>query len=178
MDKSAIRSTLPYLVGLAVAAVLFHFAQTIEYTPRPGMLGPDFWPKTAIGLMAFVCLFEIGRIVLGMRNETHGVADALEKDDNDDPPATYPWLLAGGVVLVSVYAVVVDILGFLLSTFLFLSAFMYLGRYRRHVAVWTTSAVVTLMAALIFTRFAYVSLPRGEPPFDAVTDFVRVMLGG
>ncbi|HVZ54567.1 MAG TPA: tripartite tricarboxylate transporter TctB family protein [Pseudolabrys sp.] len=178
MGKSAIRSTFPYLVGLAVAAVLFHYAQTIEYTPRPGMLGPDFWPKMAIGLMAIVCLFEIGRIVLGLRGETHGVADALEKEDQEEAPATYPWLLAGGIVLVSVYAVVVDILGFLLSTFLFLSAFMYLGRYRRHGAIWATSAVVTLLAALIFMRIAYVSLPRGEPPFDAVTDFVRVMMGG
>jgi hypothetical protein len=87
-------------------------------------------------------------------------------------------MLAGGIVLVIVYAVVVDTLGFLLTTFLFVAAFMYLGRYRKHVAVWTTSAVVTLMAALIFMRFAYVSLPRGEPPFDAATDFIRVMLGG
>jgi len=178
MDKSAIRSTLPYLVGLAVAAVLYHFAQTIDYTPRPGALGPDFWPKMAIALMAIVCLFEIGRIVLGLRAETHGVADALEKDDEEEAPQTYPWLLAGGIVLVSVYAVVVDYLGFLLSTFFFLAAFMYLGRYRKHAAVWATSAIVTLAAALIFMRFAYVSLPRGTPPFDAVTDFIRVMLGG
>ncbi len=179
MDKSAIRSTFPYVVGLAVAAVLFHFAQTIDYTPRPGMLGPDFWPKIAIGLMAVVCLFEIARILLGLRGETHGVGDVLEKAEDDEaPPTTYPWLLAGGIVLVSVYAVAVNILGFLLSTFLFLAAFMYLGRYRRHGAVWATSAVVTLMAALIFMRIAYVSLPRGVPPFDAVTDFIRVMLGG
>jgi hypothetical protein len=55
---------------------------------------------------------------------------------------------------------------------------MYLGRYRRHAMVWGISLLVTLAAALIFMRFAYVSLPRGEPPFDAITDFVRVMLGG
>ena len=50
MDKSVIRSTFPYFVGLAVAAVLFFFAQQIEYAPRPGLIGPDFWPKAAIGL--------------------------------------------------------------------------------------------------------------------------------
>jgi putative tricarboxylic transport membrane protein len=73
---------------------------------------------------------------------------------------------------------VVDTLGFLLSTFLFLAAFMYVGRYRRHAMVWGASAIITLMAALIFMRLAYVSLPRGVPPFDAVTDFIRVMMGG
>jgi hypothetical protein len=37
---------------------------------------------------------------------------------------------------------------------------------------------VTVLAALIFIRFAYVSLPRGVPPFDVVTDFIRIILGG
>lgn len=178
MDKAAIRSTLPYVVGLAVAAVLFYFARQIDYTPRPGSLGPDFWPKVAIGLMAVVCVFEIARGLLGFKGEAHGVADALETDADGEQPQTYPRLLAGGVVLVIIYALVVDTLGFLLATFLFLAAFMYLGRYRNHLAIWLTSAGITLAAALIFTRFAYVSLPRGTPPFDAVTDFIRIVLGG
>ena len=131
MDKSAIRSTFPYVVGLAVAAVLFYFARDIQYTARPGMLGPDFWPKAAIGLMAIVCLFEIVRTFAGLKSETHGVAEILEKDADEEPAKTYPRLLIGGIVLVTVYAIVVDRLGFLLSTFLFLAAFMYLGRYRR-----------------------------------------------
>jgi putative tricarboxylic transport membrane protein len=182
MDKGAIRSALPYIVGLAVAAALFFYAGQIQYTPRPGLLGPDFWPKVAIGLMAAACLFEIARIFAGLKTEMHGVAESIEEEDAVDGAeqltTTYPWLLIGGVVLVTVYALVVDTLGFLLSTFLFLAAFMYLGRYRRHVMVWSISAFITVLAALIFMRFAYVSLPRGEPPFDAFTDFIRIMLGG
>ncbi len=52
MQRNLIRSTLPYAVGLAVAALLFYFARHIEYSPRGGALGPDFWPRTVIGLMA------------------------------------------------------------------------------------------------------------------------------
>ena len=128
MGNSAIRSTLPYVVGLAVAAVLFYFTRQIEYSPRPNLLGPDFWPTTAISLMALVCLFEIVRGVAGWKSETRGVAEVLEKTAEEEPAKTYPRLLFGGIVLVAVYAVVVDFLGFLLSTFLFLSAFMYLDR--------------------------------------------------
>lgn len=181
MDRSAIRSALPYFIGLAVAAALYVYAGRIEYTPRLGLLGPDFWPKLAIGLMTAACLFEIACIFLGFKSETQGVAEAIEEEDSIDievSPKTYPWLLIGGVALVTVYALVVDTLGFLLSSFLFLAAFMYLGRYRRHVMVWSVSAIITLLAALIFMRFAYVSLPRGAPPFDAFTDFIRIMLGG
>jgi putative tricarboxylic transport membrane protein len=179
MAKGKFRAALPYVVGLAVAALLFHYAQEIEYTHRPGALGPDFWPKAAIALMAIVCLIEIARALLGFRAEAHGVAEALEAgaDGEEDAPK-YPWLLAGGIVLVIVYAVVVDTLGFLLATFLFLGCFMYLGRYRKHLVVWATSGVITLLAALLFMRIAYVSLPRGEPPFDMVTDFIRIMMGG
>jgi len=181
MDRSAIRSALPYFVGLAVAAALFFYAGQIQYTPRPGLLGPDFWPKMAIALMAAACLFEIARIFAGLKSEAHGVAESIEEEDAVDgteQPKTYPWLLIGGIVLVTVYALVVDTLGFLLSTFLFLAAFMYLGRYRRHMMVWSISALITVLAALIFMRIAYVSLPRGTPPFDAFTDFIRIMLGG
>jgi hypothetical protein len=178
MDRSAIRSALPYFVGLAVAAALYVYAGHIEYSPRPGLLGPAFWPKAAIALMSAACLFEIARIFAGLKGDPHGVADAIETDADEAPAKTYPKLLLGGIVLVTVYAVLVDVLGFLLSTFLFLPAFMYLGRYRKHAMVWGVSAIVTVLSALIFMRFAYVSLPRGIPPFDAFTDFIRIMLGG
>src|SRR5919202_906481 len=122
--SSRIRSALPYAIGLGVAVLLFVSASQIHYTPRPGQIGPDFWPKIAVALML-------------------------------------------------VYAVLVSYLGFLLASFLFLAAFMYLGRYRNHLAVWTVSAGLTVVIAFLFIRFAYVSLPRGEPPFDRFTDLVR-----
>jgi hypothetical protein len=181
MGKSRLRSAAPYVVGLVVAALLYHYANNIEYTPRPGMLGPDFWPKAVIALMAAVCLFEIVRSFAGFKSTGGGIGDVLEGEQDgpgETAPRTYPWLLGGGIALVIVYAVLVDILGFFLSTFLFLAIFMYLGRYRNHIAIWTTSIVITLAAALIFTRFAYVSLPRGAPPFDAFTNFVHVIVGG
>jgi hypothetical protein len=178
MTKSALRSALPYVVGLATAAVLYVLAGQIEYTPRPGALGPDFWPKAAIGLMATVCVLEILRSVVGVRSDAFGVSETLEADDGAQPARTYSGLLIGGIALVAIYALVVEIFGFLLTTFFFLAAFMYLGRYRNHVAVWSFSAIVTLLSAVIFIRLAYVSLPRGWPPFDAITDGVRIMLGG
>lgn len=178
MEKSALRSAAPYFVGLALAALLYYFARQIEYTERPGMLGPDFWPKMAIGLMAIVCAFEIVRAFAGMRPRAHGISDALDDESDPQPVQTYPRLLIGGILLVAIYAIVVEIFGFLLTTFVFLVAFMYLGRYRNHVAVWSFSAIATLLSAVIFIRLAYVSLPRGWPPFDGFTDFVRIMLGG
>lgn len=178
MDPGLIRSTAPYVAGLVVAAVLYHFAGRIDYTPRPGLLGPDFWPKAAIGLMAALCLLETVKRVAGSRAEARGVEEVLEEGAGEEAQQTYPLLLLGGVALVVSFAFLVPILGFLLATFLFLPAFIYLGGYRNHLVVWGFSAIITATAAFVFLRVAYVSLPRGEPPFDRFTDFVRVLLGG
>src|SRR5690606_22540924 len=167
------------VAGLVVAAVLFALAGQIQYAARPGQLGPDFWPKLAIGLMAIVCVIEIARVLLGARGSAQGIADLLDRESEagGQPRSQLP-LLAGGIGLLALYAVVVTVLGFLLSTFLFLAAFMYLGRYRNHVAIWSVAAGLTGAVALVFLRFAYVSLPRGVPPFDQFTDLLRTALGG
>jgi len=174
----SLRSVAPYLVGLAVAGALYAYADRIDFTARPGTLGPDFWPKLAIGLLAAACLWEIVRRVLGPGGETKGLSEALEEAEAEDPSATYPALLYAGIGLTLAYAVLVPVLGFLTASFLFLVVFMYLGRYRKHLVIWSVAAGVTFVGAVVFMRFAYVSLPRGMPPFDHVTDFVRVMLGG
>jgi hypothetical protein len=175
--SSRIRSALPYAVGLGVALLLFESANQIQYTPRPGQIGPDFWPKIAIALMAVMCLIEIVRALVGAA-DARGIAEVLEADAEEaaDEPK-YPRLLVGGIALVLAYAFLVSYLGFLLASFLFLAAFMYLGRYRNHLAIWTISIGMTAAIAFLFIRFAYVSLPRGEPPFDRFTDLVRLLIG-
>lgn len=167
----------PYAVGLALAGVLFFASDRLSYTPRAGQLGPDVWPKLAVGLMAAVCAVEIIRALAGGR-AAPALADRLENAGEDDRQGTHPQLLGAGIVLVVTYAILVPVLGFLLATLLFMAAFMYVGRYRHHLVIWTVSVAATLAIGLLFIRFAYVSLPRGAPPFDRFTDFVRIMLGG
>ncbi len=177
MDSSLLRSLLPYVIGVAVAAALFVYSGHIGYTPRPGQIGPETWPRLAIGLMAAACLFEIARRIVTNNAVARGIVEALDREEQAEQEPRYPWLLVGGVVLVSIYAVVVPVLGFLLATFLFLAAFMYLGRYRKHRAVWAASAAVTIGCGILFLRIAYVSLPRGMPPFDRVTDAFLLIPG-
>jgi hypothetical protein len=176
MTTSQARAAVPYVIGLAIAATLYIYAGTIDYTPRPGELGPAVWPRLALALMAAACLFEIVRKTAG--REARGIADIVARDgetEGEDPK--YPALLAGGIVLVGIYATVVSVLGFLLATFLFLAAFMYLGRYRHHIAIWATSAAVTVLCGILFLRIAYVSLPRGIAPFDRVSDAFLLIPG-
>jgi O-antigen/teichoic acid export membrane protein len=177
MSSQLIR-TLPYVVGLAVAAGLFIHLGQIDYTPRPGHLGPEAWPRAAIALMAAACLFQIVRIGLSGNAAAERAADELEatSEVSSEGPK-FPLLLVGGIVLVMLYAVALPVLGFVLTTFLFLAAFIYLGRYRRHAVVWTFSATMTVLMAILFLRIAYVSLPRGIPPFDRIADLFLLIPG-
>ena len=179
MTVGQLKSILPYVVGLALAGALFVYTGHIDFTPRAGQLGPDVWPRMAILLMAGACTFEIVRRIVVGATLSRGVVDLLEQSDEtqEDATPTYPWLLAGGIALVMAYALAVNTLGFLLATFLFIVAFMYLGRYRNHMAIWSIGIAATFLIALLFLRIAYVSLPRGAPPFDGFTDFIRMIVG-
>jgi putative tricarboxylic transport membrane protein len=178
MDQRSVRAILPYVLGLAIAIALFIYAGQIDYTPRAGELGPAFWPRLAIGLMAVSCGFEILRTLAGgSRTEAHGITDVLDQESESGDEPKYPLLLIGGVVLVGIYALLVPVLGFVLGTFLFLAVFMYIGRYRNHAAIWGASAVVAVLCGVLFLRIAYVSLPRGIPPFDRITDAFLLIPG-
>jgi hypothetical protein len=170
MQQSFPRAIAPYVLGLGLAIALYLYAGQIEYTPRPGELGPEIWPRMAIVLMAAACLFEIVRRLTGSHAEARGIAEILDRESDGEDAPKFPLLLLGGIVAVAVNALLVPVLGFILGTFIFLSAFMYLGRYRNHGAIWATSAVVTALCGILFLRIAYVSLPRGITPFDRVTD--------
>jgi hypothetical protein len=171
LDKALFRSVLPYAVGLLIAVALYLYAGTIVYSARPGELGPETWPRLAILLLGGSCLFELSRrLIVGNRDAT-GFLEAFDREpDVEDQQPVYPRLLIGGIVLMAIYAVLVPVLGFIFGTFLFLAAFMYVGGFRAHGAIWGTSTVVTGFCGILFLRIAYVSLPRGVPPFDRVTD--------
>jgi len=172
-----VRATLPYVIGLAVAAALFFYLGHIDYTPRPGHLGPDTWPRAALVLMAAACFYEIVRA--GLRGspaaESADEVDANGQVSSEGPRSAL--LLAGGMVLVAVYAVLLPITGFVATSFVFLAAFIYLGGYRKHVVIWAFSSVMTILMAILFLRIAYVSLPRGMPPFDRIADLFLVIPG-
>jgi hypothetical protein len=171
MDKTLFRSIVPYALGLAIAVALFIYAGTFLYSPRPGQLGPDVWPRLAILLMGASCVYEISRRLIAGNQDATGFLEAFDREpDVEDKEPVYPRLLVGGIVLMGIYAVLVPVLGFIVGTFVFLAAFMYVGGYRAHGAIWGTSAAVTLFCGILFLRIAYVSLPRGIPPFDHLTD--------
>ena len=184
MSARRLQAVFPYLITLAAAGVLWALTGAITYSERAGQIGPSFWPRVAIVVMAAAALIEIVRKLASpsLESEVSGIGDALEGaagvagevGEQDDAPRV-PLLLIGAMVLTLAYGVLVATLGFTLSTFLFLVLFTYLGRYRNHAVIWLGSALGTLVFAFVFLKLVYVSLPRGSAPFDRVTDAVLAL---
>src|SRR5262245_58808907 len=154
MDKALFRSVLPYAIGLAIAVALFIYAGTVVYSSRPGQLGPETWPRLAILLLGGSCLFELSRrLIVGNRDAT-GFLEAFDREpDTEEKQPVYPRLLIGGIVLMAIYAVLVPVLGFIIGTFLFLAAFMYIGGLRDHAAIRGAATAARVLCGIAFLRF-------------------------
>jgi putative tricarboxylic transport membrane protein len=161
---------LPYALLLALAAWFYRLAGAIQYAHQGSNLGPDFWPRMALAAMMAICAVQAARILLlGRLDDPPPIGAEL---DDEDEASRSNLLLAAGVALTVAYGASVTILGFLLATVLFMALFMYAGRYRAHLTIWLSSLLGSVLLVVLFQKVVYVSLPRGVPPFDRVTDFL------
>jgi putative tricarboxylic transport membrane protein len=167
MSSHRVWSALPYAVLLALAAWFYNMAGSIAFDHQGDNLGPDFWPRLLLALIMAIAAVQGSRILLFGRPAE---APALIGTEEEDEAPRSNMLLSIGVGLTIAYGAAVTILGFLITTFLFLVAFMYAGRYRAHLAVWLSSAAGAVLLTLLFQKVVYVSLPRGIVPFSHVAD--------
>ncbi len=188
MDTSRsnrIRKALPYVLLLAGAGYFYYLATKFDFVAPGGRIGPDFWPKAVLGLLIATCAYELLKIVFFEKSpaDLSGVlqdilqAAPAENAQNVEEVGPFPQLLAAGVVLTVAYVFLIDKLGFFLCTFLYLAAFMYIGRYRRLGVIIATSLVGSLAFVFVFMKVVYVSLPLGEAPFVSVSLLLMKLLG-
>lgn len=178
---------LPHLLMLAASAALYAAAMKIDSGGAGDRIGPDFWPKVVIGIMAALCLYEaVKRLLLGRGSEA-GLVDALTAQPvavaegpeapQEEPEREYPRLMFAGAALVIGYVLAVPYVGFFITTAVFLAGFSWLGGFRRPWLNLAVSATGALLLVVLFMRVAYISLPLGEGPFRAVSLALITLLG-
>jgi putative tricarboxylic transport membrane protein len=180
-DDGAARGIAPYVVVLAAAGLLYALAGRIETTATPGRIGPDFWPKAIVILLAVVAAIEIvARLVRGRRRRaTQALLQSFVEGAGADEAAgtrVSPRLLAG-IALVIGYVAGVGWIGFFLATLAFIFLFIRVGGYRRTLIALAIAVVGATTLIAIFMRLVYVSLPIGVEPFARVSLAVMALLG-
>jgi putative tricarboxylic transport membrane protein len=174
MTMEKIKRIIPYAIVLMISVYFYILAGRFGFNARAGNLGPDFWPKLLLGLTMVVCLYEIAKTALFHR------VKALEEDTGEEKAGAekrYPGLLIIGTLMTVAYVYFVSILGFILCTFLYLTFFMFVGRYRKVWVIAANSVIGTLLFVVLFMKVVYVSLPLGQGPFQQFSLLVLKILG-
>jgi putative tricarboxylic transport membrane protein len=171
-------------VLLALAGWLYVLAGRIEYAGPADRIGPDFWPRAILALLALTCAYELAkRLFFGEARSVDGVLQTLmhEAAGTIEPPSELmrpsATRLAWGVGATLGYALLVDVLGFFLATAAFLAAFILIGGYRRPVLAGAIGVGGSLVMVAIFMKVVYVSLPLGWRPFRPVSLALMALLG-
>ncbi len=153
-----VRRLVGPLLGFLAAVALFVAAGRLPVVPVPGQLGPDFWPRLVlVGLMGS-CVLKALEVARGRTPKAEG---------SPAQPLSLP-KLAGGMALVLGYTALAPFLGFPLTTFLFLLAFMRLAGTRRPVPLLVIASLGTVTLLYVFVKVVYLPLPKGA---GALEDF-------
>jgi len=176
------RRALPYVVVLAISIALFVIARRIDFAAPGGRIGPDVWPKAILALTMITCAYQIVKTLFFDDEQLGGVLEtildeAAEPRAKEEPPPLYPRLIVAGIGLTIAYVLSIAYLGFFLSTLVYLAAFMWIGGFRRPVAVAVASVVGSLAFMFVFMKVVYVSLPLGHEPFSQVTFLLMRLMG-
>ena len=174
----------PYALLLAGAGGLYYFALGIDTSAAADRIGPDFWPRAVLILLAMVCAYELAKSFLSADARSAGgmlqnyLLDhwgAADHAKSAPPPSVLRLGLGMGATLA--YVLLVDVLGFFLATAAYLAAFVAVGGYRRWGVIAVCSLGGSLAMVVVFMKIVYVSLPLGAGPFRALSINLLALLG-
>ena len=147
----------------------FYYLSTIEFPPpsKTENLGPAFFPTLLAVTLAFLALLLILNSLFfrGASGKEKGGAviqgaERLEEDSFSTDDVSYKFLI-GTIGLSFLYVVLISILGFLISTPLFLIILIRLLGYEKWVNNLAASIGLTAALYLLFATALGVSLPAG-----------------
>jgi putative tricarboxylic transport membrane protein len=151
-------------------------------SPSPeGQIGPEFWPRAICIFMLIVCVTKILHLCVASAAadsaaeapQTWVAAAAVEGLAASHPgPRNGRFDVWVGIGITALYLLAFPMLGYFLSTFLYMLAFIYLGRYRKIGKILLVGAIGSLVFMFIFMKVVYISLPLGVEPFSRVSVFL------
>ncbi len=152
------------LLGLAYA-MAFNVIEApvpLKVENNPYALQPNVWPQVLIGLLMLCVLLNIIKLI---RN--------LNKSDKDNSfsaflasvPGFFKTKMFFGMLIVVVASFILEPLGFMVTSFLFLVAFGILLGDRKYVRLVLISIAITFFLYIVFGVLLQVNLPRGTVSF-------------
>lgn len=169
---------LPYVLIMGAAVGLYYVADHIVYTAIPNQIGPDRWPKIIIGLLFFVCGFEIVRRLVAGEPARDVASEAVELDASFAMPhTTQPGRVIGTIIVTVAYLFMLDFCGFFSSTIVYSACLMWLGGLHKPTIFIPVAVGLSFLFTFIFMKLIFVALPLGLGPFEKVSLTVMNLVG-
>ena len=131
-------------------------------------MGPYSWPRVMLSSLATVGLF------WGLSRLRNSSPNKISGEDSDQINTVK---LVLGILSIVIYGIAIDVIGFAMGTFLFLTFWFILGGIRQPLVIISNSALGTGALLYLFLKVAYLPLPRGVEIFDTVTVNLYRLLG-
>lgn len=165
---------------------LFFLYHALQLPPSrsPASLGPAFWPTAVLIVMLIMGVLLLIRTLVEMRQSksaAHAVAEENPAAELEELGVNVPeeeevkpskefrhrqWVM---VALLMVYFLIMNHVGFLVSTILFLAASTWLLGLRRIIPLALTSVLSSFVIIYLFSTILSVPLPRGVGVFRTIS---------
>jgi len=174
MKKMRVGATASSLKGpgliFSMALYFYFLAGRIQDVPISGQLGPAFWPKTILILLMVSCGIKAVETILEKGRKT-GVSYG-----SSQPKDLNIVRLIAMIACIMGIVWAMEILGFLLATFLFFLVFTRIAGWRRIASLLITSSLGTVGVLYLFVKVVYLPLPKGQWFFNDLTIFLYRLL--
>lgn len=151
------------LLGLiyAMAFNVLEAAVPVKVQKNPYALQPNVWPQVIMGLLIVCILINIFNII----RKNKGKPEFSLAQFGKSVPDFFKTKMFFGMLIVLVTSFILEPLGFMVTSFLFLVAFGYLLGDRKYGRLVIVALVITLFLYIVFGVLLQVNLPRGTVPF-------------
>lgn len=154
------------IVVLISLLFLGNIAVTVGFLTKSGEVGAGTWPALLLGLILL-----LGLVNLGIQIHKFRVSRGDSKVDNESeaPSNLLKSKLMISAIVLFAYVFLLDKIGFLFSTPLFLLAYMIiLGQKKRSIRI-IVALATTIILYVLFARFLMIPLPRGYGIFRSIS---------
>ncbi len=147
-------------------SLLLSSSDMMSYDP----MGPVVWPMILCVLLVVLLSANVWKIL----RKTRGTRERLTEKEDVKERLSGKLPMSLGIMLL--YGILLEKIGFLFSTPLFIFTYMTVLGQKRAMVKWITAAVATIVLYLLFHGLLQVPLPRGYGVFRSVALMLETIL--
>lgn len=148
-------------VCLVFFSFMFYEALELRGVGRFGEVGSGFWPLLSLGVTSILSLiWLIGNLRRYFREKRETAEEPLLRETVAAPRGGQKKVALCGFCLLT-YIIITPLIGFILSTVLFILAFILALEEKRRLVLILSPPLITAVIIVIFAKFIMMPLPKG-----------------